>query len=215
MSDPKEHEDEADEYNPMREDGVTAVRFKNYKPSIFEARGHARSNTASWRKKLQMSKVKFDDKAKGIFLEHYSRTSRLNHAAAAAGVCPNTVNTHRKNDPDFDAACEVARGLYNDDIHALAMKVANGVREPIFGGEFKDQVVGYKTVYHPGIIMQEQKRCNPEYRDKQEIDIKGVGLGALVVPATLTPAEWAAQAAERNADHAKEPGSDEDEQAKT
>lgn len=203
--------DEDDVHNPVTKDGVTPARFKNYKPSIFEQRGLEKSDTTTWRTRMQMSKVKFDDLAKMRFLEHVAKTGRLTHAAAVAGVCPQTVGEHRKNDPEFAQAVDIAKAMYADDVHALLTKLANGVKVPIFGGEFKDEIVGYKMEYATNLVAMEAKRVNPEYRERSEIDIKGGGLGgALVVPAGITPAEWAAQAAARNADHEQEPGTEDE-----
>lgn len=193
----------------LKADGVTPVSFKNYKPSVFEAKGLVNSDTSNWREKMQMAKVKFDDRAKMRYLDHLAKTGRKGHAAAAAGVCPNCVNEHRKKDPAFNEAVDIALQMYADDVHALAVKLMNGVDEPIIGGKEKDKIVGHKRVHATNLVAMELKRTNPEYRDRQEIDIKGGGVGALVVPAGLTTAEWAAQAAEHNARHTKEPGADE------
>lgn len=190
-------------------DGVSTARFKNYKPSVFEARGLAKSDTTGWREKMQMSKVKFDDAAKLRYLEHLAKTGRKGHAAAAAGVCPNCVNEHRKKDPTFNEAVEIAMQMYADDVHALAVKLMNGVDEPIIGGKDKDEIVGYKRVYATNLVSMELKRTNPEYKERSEVDLKGTGAGALVVPAGLTPAEWLLQAQAHNARHEKEPGADE------
>lgn len=200
------HDDDA---APVREDGVSAVAFKNYKPSVFEARGLAKSDTSEWRTRMQMAKVKFDDAAKLRYLDHLSKTGRKGHAAAAAGVCPNCVIEHRKNDPIFNEAVEIALQMYADDVHALATKLMNGVKKPILGGKDKDEVVAYEMVYATNLVAMEMKRTNPEYKERSEIDIKGSGGGALVVPAGLTPAQWIEQAKKHNAEHSAEPGADE------
>ena len=53
-------------------------------------------------------KVRFTEARKETFLAHFAGTCDLAASAEAAGVCADTVNNHRRKDPDFAAACQAA-----------------------------------------------------------------------------------------------------------
>jgi hypothetical protein len=53
----------------------------------------------------------FDADRKKAFLEHYAATLDIHAAAEAAGVAYRTVCNHRRDDPDFAAACIEARDI--------------------------------------------------------------------------------------------------------
>lgn len=166
--------------------------YKNYSLTKAEKRGRERTAMAGWRKELQASKLKFDDVQKGIYLNVLRKTGRKMASARAAGVSAQCVADHIQNDPFFDEAVQEALADYRDIIHKHAYKVAViGVKEPIVGGEFKDQVVAEKTVYATNILAMEMKRVEPEYKDKSEVALTS-NSPVLVAPAGMTPEEWIA-----------------------
>ncbi len=62
-------------------------------------------------RRLQLRKsrrVRFNDTRRQVFLAHFAGTCDLKAAAEAAGVCTDTVNNHRRKDPEFAEACAAA-----------------------------------------------------------------------------------------------------------
>jgi hypothetical protein len=51
----------------------------------------------------RMRWVKFTEKRQQIYLDHFAGTADAEAAAAAAGVCPKTVNAHARRHPEFAA----------------------------------------------------------------------------------------------------------------
>ncbi|HNQ98351.1 MAG TPA: hypothetical protein PKN52_00045 [Trueperaceae bacterium] len=152
---------------------------------------------SNWRRRLQESRLKFDDRAKNIFLEKYAECGLMYVSARAAGVTPPTVTSHVENDPDFAAAFQDAKDAYRDRVMAHAYKLSiEGVEEPIIGGKDKDEVVAYKKVYATNILAMEMRRVNPDYKDRADVNLSGNVGGVLVVPARLSVEEWTKAAAE-------------------
>lgn len=150
---------------------------------------------SNWRQKMKEERVKFDDDRKEVFLNHFRQRNRLGEAAKAAGVTGATVRKHLENDPDFFEAFEEARLDYKDQfMDHVQNLMLEGIREPIFGGQFKDEEVGQKVTYPTNLIAMEMRRVEPEYKERVEIDAKVQG-GVLAVPADagMSVAEWAAK----------------------
>ena len=183
--------------------------YKGYRLTRLEKGGRSRADFANWRKEIQASKLKFDDTAKGVFLNVLGKTGRRQQAADAAGVCLHTVNAHREDDPEFERAYQRALGKWADTIHTLAIKLANGVKKPIIGGKDKDQIVAHELVHATNLLAMEMKRTNPEYKERSEIDLNANSKHeVLVAPAGMTPEEWIASEQARNVGKT-EPGADE------
>jgi hypothetical protein len=168
-----------------------AKAYKNYKLSSLEIAGQERSELAGWRRKYQASKIKFDDTAKGIYLNVLKKTGRKGAAARAAGASLECVRQHREDDPDFAQAELEAKEVWADVIHQQAIKVSFGIKKPIFGGPDKDTHVGDEVVIATNILAMEMKRVEPDYKDKAEIDLTTKG-SVLVAPADMSPADWIA-----------------------
>jgi hypothetical protein len=151
-------------------------------------------DATNWRKKIQASKIKFDDIQKAIFIKVFSETGRLFEAANAADVSTGTVRNHLTADPEFEEAYERAKAYYREQVvHKVVQKVAlEGVLEPIVGGKFKDEVVAHKRVFATNILAMEMKRVDPGYREKAEVDVNMRG-GVLIMPATIPEEEWIAK----------------------
>ncbi len=168
-----------------------------------------------WRVKLSNQKL-FDDDAKAIFLDHYARFGRKYQAAAAANISVATVRMHQNPeskhyDPEFALAVLEAKAAYRDRVRETMYKLGvEGVEEKIFGGRFKDEVVGKKTVYAPSILIAEAKRVDPTYREKgPEVNVQ-INTGVLVAPASpASEEEWeAAQQKSPSASEAISPPSE-------
>jgi hypothetical protein len=164
----------------------------------------------SWREKYSdASKIKFDDKRKAIYLNVLRKTGLRHRSAQAAGVTMQTVNNHLASDEHFKIARDEALAEYADIIQQHAFKISvKGVKKPLLGGKDKDEIVAYEEVYATNILAMEMKRTNPDYKDRQEIDLNHTGGSVLVAPADMTPAEWIKQQTEKNKGK-KEPGADE------
>jgi hypothetical protein len=77
------------------------------------------------KRRLQLRPVRrarFDDRRKRIFLEHFAGTADVRASADAAGVSVSTVTAHRRDDPDFDAACEAALAIAYAALEAEAVR---------------------------------------------------------------------------------------------
>ena len=143
--------------------------------------------TGEWRTKIRMSRKKFDDKAKGVFLEEYRKWGRMGEAAAAAGVTPTTVRQYIKEDEDFAEALLLAEEDYCD-------KLIGHHQNLVFNGQVKKtydrngNLVSEERVYPIRLIELELKKHDKGYRDKQEVDINHYG-GVLIAPAELPSIE--------------------------
>jgi hypothetical protein len=172
-----------------------------------ELAARTKTDFTGWRKRIQASKLKFDDTQKSIYLNVLAKTGRKNQAAQAAGVCTTQVLRHRDNDPDFELAFQEAMGKYHDKVHTLAYKLMDGIKEPIVGGKDKDQIVAYKLVHATNLLAMEMRRVNPEYKERAEVEHTGGG-GVLLAPAGISPQDFAKAEEERNKNKT-EPGVEE------
>lgn len=137
-----------------------------------------------------------DDDKKGRFLAIFARTGRMFQAARGARTTGRRIQAaldpenKTEYDPEFAAAFWEAEGYYRDIIMEQAYRMAvEGIAEPVFGGKYKDRVVGYTRRFSPQLLLAELKRVNAEYRDRAKMDVT-VRHGVLVVPANMTAEEW-------------------------
>ena len=145
--------------------------------------------SGSWRMKIKMSRVKFDDSAKGTFLEEYRKWGRMGEAAAAAGVSTQCVRHHIEEDEEFAAALMVAEDEYKD-------KLISHHQDLVFNGTVKKSfdrngnIVSEETIYPIRLIELELKKHDSGYREKQEISHNHSG-GVLLAPAEMkTVEDW-------------------------
>jgi hypothetical protein len=173
-----------------------AKGYKGYNLTPKEANGRVKADMSGWRKQLQASKIGFDDTRKGIYLRHLSEFGRKMQAARCAGVSANCVLDHYNNDSEFAAAVEEALKDYADRVQALAWKLMEGVKKPIVGGKFKDEIITHEIVHATNLLAMEMKKTNPEYKDRSEVDLNQKGGGLIVVPAGVTPEDFVREMAE-------------------
>lgn len=189
--------------------GSTRPRKKNGElyPSSTGGPGERIVDQTHWRRQLQERRIKFDDKAKWTFIAEFAMHNRFMHACQAAGVSFRTVKAHIENDPEFAELVEEAKEFYKSRVLQHAQRLMlDGMREPIIGGQFKDEVVGEKIFYPIQLIAMEMKKVDPDYKDRQEIEHKGGG-GVLVAPAGKSPEQWIKEQEALNASRQK-PGGD-------
>lgn len=163
---------------------------------IFDFRGFRTQFEAGENRGPHNPRLVFDDAAKMRYLELLSESGLLARCAAECGVPYHVVKQHRDSDPEFRDAVEFALMLYRDSVkNAVRVQAIEGVEEPIFGGRFKDKQVGTLRRFTPGLLAMEAKRVEPEYREKQQVEMEVTGSGVLAVPvAAVTVDEWLARA---------------------
>lgn len=136
-----------------------------------------------WRRRIKMSRIKFGEAEKGIFLETYRKWGRMGEAAAAAGVSTQTVRKHIDEDEDFAEALVMAEEEYRE-------KLIGHHQDLVFNGTIKKSydrngnLVSEETMYPIRLIELELKKHDKGYREKQELAVNHSG-GVLVAPADM------------------------------
>jgi len=134
--------------------------------------------------KSRMVRIKFDDKAKGVFLDEFRKWGRMGESAAACGVSTGTVRRHMEDDEDFGVAVMMAEEEYRE-------KLIGHHQDLVFNGTEKhsyDRVgnlVSTEVIYPIRLIELELKKHDSGYRDKQEVAVTHSG-GVLVAPAEMS-----------------------------
>ena len=113
------------------------------------------------------------------FLEELASHGIVARAARAAspnsvGFCVSTFRDARNRDPDFaaewDEAMDQARGAVEAELHRRAVE---GWEEPIYGGKFKERVVGTTRKYSDRLLELRAKALLPEYREHRKVEMAG------------------------------------------
>ena len=148
--------------------------------------------TGEWRTVIRMSRRKFHDDAKEVFLKEYAKWGRIGEAASAAGVSTQTVRKAMEDDADFGEAFLMQEQEYRD-------KLIGHHQDLLFNGTLKTsydrngQIISEERIYPIRLIEMELKKHDKGYRDKQEIEVTHSG-GVLVAPAeTTTIDDWEAR----------------------
>lgn len=141
------------------------------------------------------SGYKMPVEAKARALKAYASTGRLNMAAAAGGVCPQTIKNHLRDDELFARLWDEAKEEFATRLQlGLFQRGFIGTPEPIVGRVAKDcdGVIGYKLTRSDNIALALGRAFLPELREKVDHDVNVSG-GVLVVSAALTDDEWEAR----------------------
>ena len=139
--------------------------------------------TGEWRTVISMSRTKFDEEAKEVFLEEYVEHGRIGEAAMMAGTTGATVREHMKKDSDFGEAVIVAEQGYKDRLIAHHQNLLfNGTMKKTY--DRQGNLVSSERVYPIRLIELELKKHDKGYRDKQEVAVNHTG-GVLVAPAEV------------------------------
>ncbi len=137
----------------------------------------------NWRRRIKMSRIKFGDAEKGVFLEVFRKWGRMGEAAAAAGVSTATVRKHIDEDEDFAEALLVCEEEYKE-------KLLGHHQDLVFNGTIKKSydrngnLVSEETIYPIRLIELELKKHDSGYREKQEISHQHSG-GVLIAPSDM------------------------------
>jgi len=149
------------------------------KPIVVEEK----DEDGTWRRRIKMTRIKFDDKAKGIFLDQYRKWGRMGEAAASAGVSTQSVRKAINEDEEFAEALLMAEEEYQE-------KLIGHHQDLVFNGTVKKSfdrngnLVSEETIYPIRLIELELKKHDKGYRDKQEVEVNHSG-GVLVAPAEM------------------------------
>jgi hypothetical protein len=139
--------------------------------------------TGEWRTVIRMSRNKFGEKPKEIFLREYAKWGRMGESAAAAGVSPQTVRKALEEDEEFAEAMIMQETEYQE-------KLIGHHQNLLFNGTVKTSYdrngnkVSEETIYPIRLIEMELKKHDKGYREKQEVEINHTG-GVLVAPAEM------------------------------
>jgi predicted transcriptional regulator len=130
--------------------------------------------------------IKFDSRAKELFLADYTKYGLKNRAAKLAGVHPDTVDEHAKGDPEFGDRVKQAYQDYRESLEKAAFERAvEGVETEVFSAGV---MVGTKRVFSDRLHELMLKRHIPEFREKSTVDVNHQG-GVLVVPGSSADAD--------------------------
>ena len=174
---------------PSRE----AATGKKARASTTGGAGPRNVDMSGWRKKLQDTRIKFDDDAKAIFLRVFATTGRVTDACDASHITFGTYRSHLKNDLEFAEAFLEAKERYKDRVHEQAdMLMYKGVKRPVIGrvGENQDGIIAYEKKYSESLLAMELRRTNPEYREKEPGMPTHELPRVLVVPERLPMDRW-------------------------
>jgi hypothetical protein len=145
---------------------------------------------SNWRVKVvARHRIKFDDKAKQRYLDKLAETGRRWAAEDAAGVARTTVDAHKKNDPDFAAACDEAaenyatRGLMKIEAEAL-----DGQEIQRFDPE-TGALVQTERRFETRLREMFLKRHDPGYNEKAHIEVTGK-VGVVFAPPLASMDDW-------------------------
>lgn len=132
--------------------------------------------------------MSFSEEKKQAFIEIYRQNGLVQRSAKTIGVSPPTIANHRKKDPTFDMACQMAYKDYCESLEREAYRRAvEGVPEAVF---YQGIHIADKLVYSDRLLELKLKRHMPEYRERQSIDMSVTG-GVLVVPGpALSVPDW-------------------------
>ncbi len=119
--------------------------------------------------------MELNEKRKAIFLEELSAHGIVSRAARRASPhatlgAVQTFRDARASDPAFatawDAAIEEARAAVEYELHRRAVE---GWEEPIYGGRYRERVVGTARRYSDRLLELRVKGLLPQYREGSRI----------------------------------------------
>lgn len=145
--------------------------------------------TGEWRTRIKMSRNKFGEREKEIFLMEYAKWGRMGESAAAAGVSTQTVRKAMEDDEEFAEAFLMQEEEYKE-------KLIGHHQDLIFNGIEKNRydkdgnLIETSRDYPIRLIELELKKHDEGYRDKREVKLDHTG-GVLVAPAEVgTIDDW-------------------------
>jgi hypothetical protein len=139
--------------------------------------------------------VLFDDEKKAKYFAHLEKTGRKMVSALYAGVNPETINVHRRDDPDFKRVeKEVLQIRAENIVKTLEQQAMRG--QEIIYYDKDGNMTGKKRQYETPMRQMMMKRYDPKYQEttKSKVDVSSKGkklqAGVVVVPAAVSMEEW-------------------------
>lgn len=108
-----------------------------------------------------------DPEAQAMFCEIVEKTGSLRAAGDALGITSlSKIKAYMTRDIEFCEAVEAACDRHRQFMYAHAVQRATvGIQKPIFGGENKDEIVGYETIVSDSLLAKLLARHFPEFRN--------------------------------------------------
>lgn len=130
----------------------------------------------------------FDDRTKGVYLEHLAQHGLPATAAKLIGTSTRRVKAERETDREFDEACDEAELLFQEVIETeIRRRAIDGVEEELsYQGRTTGDTV---TKYSDSLLQFMGKAKLPQYGDKLKVEqhVTG-GVFLTAAPATSTQA---------------------------
>lgn len=140
------------------------------------------------------TRTKFTPALRLQFLENLRKTGNPSQSADLCGITLNPVGYLRTKDPEFAQLYDFCLGCYAESLREAAHRRAvEGVQKPVFGGRFKDEIVGHITEYSDSLLQTLLKGAFPEYRgEKDKQEDRPNGLVLVPVPSFESPEAYEA-----------------------
>lgn len=99
------------------------------------------------------------------------RAARAASPGSAAGAM-TTFKDARERDPEFAAAWEEALDFARAEIeHEIYRRSTEGYEEPVFGGKYRETVVGTVRKYSDRLLELRARALLPAYRDAAALNV--------------------------------------------
>lgn len=116
---------------------------------------------------------------KAAFIAELARHGIANRAARAASPhspsptgCLSTFADERQRDPGFAAAWEEAIDIARAEVeHEIYRRSTEGVDEPVFGGKYRETIVGTVRKYSDRLLELRARALLPAYRDAAALNV--------------------------------------------
>lgn len=121
--------------------------------------------------------VPLTDQRKATFLAELGRHGILMRAARAASPhsttgAATTFVEARRRDPEFAAAWDMAMEDARAEVeHEIYRRAQEGIEEPIYGGKYRESVVGTVRRYSDRLLELRARALLPAYRDATSINV--------------------------------------------
>ena len=125
--------------------------------------------------------MKLTERRKKVFLAELARHGIKVRAARAASPrassqygAVQTFVDERERDPDFAAQWEEAMLAAEASIeHELYRRAQEGWEEPIYGGKYREKIVGTVIKYSDRLLELRAKALLPAYREASSVSVSG------------------------------------------
>ena len=126
---------------------------------------------------FRMARHPLSPERKATFIAELSRHGIAMRAARAASPhsptgCYTTFSDERERDPEFALAWDEAVDTARADIeHEIYRRAQEGFEEPVFGGKYRETVVGTVRRYSDRLLELRARALLPAYRDAAALNV--------------------------------------------